>query len=359
MNKLCLLLLGLSLPLWRRIGQFLGPTADGVSTETGLIDAFPKGGPKPLFAKRIGTGYAAPSIRDGKAVVFHRASKLYKVEEGDNFETVVKYVNAELAALKANERLTVEGLQKSLKDTTRRVPRGYIPLPEAVAKHLDVEVIDCLDAKTGNLIWRHAYPTGYEDPYGYNNGPRCAPLITKDRIYTYGAEGVLICLDFATGKQLWRRDTHKDFTVIPNFFGVGSTPVLEDGLLLTMVGGQPNSGMVAFDAKTGKTVWTSTGKQTWDGTAKISWPGEPRMIWRGQEKMASYASPVLATVHGKRVAFCLMRQGLVALDPKTGKEYFKRWFRARVNESVNASNPVVIGDQVFCSSAYSGMDHLC
>ena len=40
------------------------------------------------------------------------------------------------------------------------------------------------------------------------------------------------------------------------------------------------------------------------------------MIWRGQEKMASYASPVLATVHGKRVAFCLMRQGLVALDPK-------------------------------------------
>ena len=54
--------------------QFLGPTADGVSTETGLIDAFPKGGLKPLFAKRIGTGYAAPSIRDGKAVVFHRAA---------------------------------------------------------------------------------------------------------------------------------------------------------------------------------------------------------------------------------------------------------------------------------------------
>ena len=61
-----------------------------------------------------------------------------------------------------------------------------------MAKHLDVEVIDCLEAKTGNLIWRHAYPTGYEDPYGYNNGPRCAPLITKDRIYTYGAEGVLL-----------------------------------------------------------------------------------------------------------------------------------------------------------------------
>ena len=115
--------------------QFLGPTADGVSTETGLIDAFPKGGPKPLFAKRIGTGYAAPSIRDGKAVVFHRANELYKVG-GDNFETVVKYVNAELAALKGNERLTVEGLKSS---RTTRV-RGYVPCP-AVAKHLDEVII--------------------------------------------------------------------------------------------------------------------------------------------------------------------------------------------------------------------------
>ena len=54
-------------------------------------------------------------------------------------------------------------------------------LPEAIAKHLDVETIDCLDAKTGKLLWRYSYPTTYEDPYGYNNGPRCAPLLTEDR----------------------------------------------------------------------------------------------------------------------------------------------------------------------------------
>ena len=235
--------------------QLLGPNANNVSKETGLIDSFPKTGPKQIFAKRIGTGYAAPSIKDGKVVVFHRANKLYKIEEGDTFESVVKYLNNELSALKANDRLTVESIKLSLKNTNRRLPPGYIPLPETVANHLDVEVIDCLDAKTGKLLWRHAYPTSYEDPYGYNNGPRCAPLLTKERVYTYGAEGVLLCLDFASGKQIWRRDTHKDFTVIPNFFGVGSTPVLEGGLLLTMVGGQPNSGMVAFNAKTGTELW--------------------------------------------------------------------------------------------------------
>ena len=334
--------------------QLLGPNANNVSKETGLIDSFPKTGPKQIFAKRIGTGYAAPSIKDGKVVVFHRANKLYKIEEGDTFESMVKYLNNELSALKANDRLTVESIKLSLKNTNRRLPRGYIPLPETVANHLDVEVIDCLDAKTGKLLWRHAYPTSYEDPYGYNNGPRCAPLLTKEHVYTYGAEGILLCLDFASGKQIWQRDTHKDFTVIPNFFGVGSTPILEGDLLLTMVGGQPNSGMVAFNAKTGKTVWESIGKNTWNGIPKLGWRGEPLMIWRGQEKIASYASPVIATVHGKRVAFCLMRQGLVALDPATGKEYFKRWFRARENDSVNASNPVVIGDHIFCSSAYYG-----
>jgi len=140
--------------------------------------------------------------------------------------------------------------------------------------------------------------------------------------------------------------------VVKNFFGVGSTPVLEGNLLITMVGGQPNSGIAAFDVKTGRTVWTSVGKDTWHKTSKLYWPGEPLVDWLGVEKQAGYAAPVIATVHGQRVAFCFMRQGLVALNPRTGKVYFKRWFRARVPESVNASNPVVVGDMVFCSSCY-------
>jgi len=47
-----------------------------------------------------------------------------------------------------------------------------------------------------------------------------------------------------------------------------------------------------------------------------------------------------------------MRQGLVSLDPNTGDERFKYWFRARVHESVNAARPVVAGDRVLLSAAY-------
>jgi outer membrane protein assembly factor BamB len=61
---------------------------------------------------------------------------------------------------------------------------------------------------------------------------------------------------------------------------------------------------------------------------------------------------VLATVNGKRMAFCLMRQGLVSLNPATGEVYDSVWFRARVEESVNASNPIIVGNEVFISSAY-------
>ena len=57
-------------------------------------------------------------------------------------------------------------------------------------------------------------------------------------------------------------------------------------------------------------------------------------------------------MHGKPAAFCLTRQGLVVLDPATGEVLFSRWFRARVEESVNAASPVVEDDLVLISAAY-------
>ena len=47
-----------------------------------------------------------------------------------------------------------------------------------------------------------------------------------------------------------------------------------------------------------------------------------------------------------------MRQGLVSLNPTNGTVNFSYWFRAQVNESVNAMSPVVVDDSVFISAAY-------
>jgi outer membrane protein assembly factor BamB len=212
--------------------------------------------------------------------------------------------------------------------------------------------VQSFDAATGAEGWRHADPVSYVDPYGYNNGPRSTPILTSNRCYTFGVEGRLLCLDRASGKLIWQRETAKDFEIPPAFFGVGSTPILEDGRLIVMVGGQPNSGMAAFDAATGKTLWQSVGQDNWTGQPMVGWPGEPPVRWQTWEKQASYASPVAATIHGQRHILCLMRQGLVSVNPTNGQVNFSFWFRSRANDSVNAMSPIVQDDKILISAAY-------
>ena len=201
-----------------------------------------------------------------------------------------------------------------------------------------------MDAKTGEKIWDFEYLSIYKDQFGYNNGPRCSPLIDGDHVYTYGVEGIIHCLKADTGKPVWNVNVNKQFNVIQNFFGVGSTPVIEGDLLIAQVGGSPEgsttrdlfnqtlkgngSGVVAFDKRSGKVAY------------KIS------------SELASYSSPVLATINGRRWCFVFARGGLLAFDPANGKIDFQYPFRSPDVESVNASNPLVVGDQVFISECY-------
>jgi outer membrane protein assembly factor BamB len=214
------------------------------------------------------------------------------------------------------------------------------------------EIVEALSAVTGKSRWKFAYPSRFTDPFGYNNGPRATPLLTSNRCYTFGAEGKLLCLDLTNGKPVWQRDTAKDWEVPAAFFGVGSTPLLEGDRLIVMLGGQPNAGVIALDAATGKTLWSNVGRTNWQGVVTIGWRNEKPYQWTGDEKQASYSSPVAATFHGRRHILCLMRQGLVSLNPTNGGIYFSRWFQCQVNDSVNAMCPVVHEDRILISSAY-------
>jgi hypothetical protein len=69
-------------------------------------------------------------------------------------------------------------------------------------------------------------------------------------------------------------------------------------------------------------------------------------------ELASYASPVLATIGGRRFCLLFARGGLVGFDPANGHVAFEFPWRAPILESVNASNPVVVGDLVFISETY-------
>src|SRR5690606_28298015 len=74
------------------------------------------------------------------------------------------------------------------------------------------EVIECFGAASGQSLWTQSYPSRFSDPYGYNNGPRCTPLLTEDRCYTLGAEGKLTCTQLDDGQVVWQRDLKAEFT---------------------------------------------------------------------------------------------------------------------------------------------------
>lgn len=246
--------------------QFLGPTRNGISSDHNLIDAFPTGGPPKLWQKNVGQGFSGPVVASGKLILFHRLA--------------------------------------------------------------DKETVECLDAKSGNRLWLSDYPTHYQDDFGFDEGPRATPTIVDGKIYTFGAEGMLNCWDFASGKILWHVDTKDQFTAAKGFFGIACSPLVEGNAVIENIGGGQGAGVVAFDRSTGK------------------------LLWKATDDEASYSSPVAAAFGGKRYVLVFNRDGLVALDPSMGKVYFHYHWRSRERASVNAATPLVIGDDIFISACY-------
>ncbi len=198
------------------------------------------------------------------------------------------------------------------------------------------ETVECLHPETGAKYWDFNYPTQFEDRYGYNNGPRASPVIDGDRVYTYGAEGKLHCLKLQTGQVYWKRDVNAEFKVPQDFFGTAATPLIEGDLLILNVGAPGGPTVAAFHKTTGKVVWGA-----------------------GNEWGPSYASPVPATVHGKRRLFVLAggesrppTGGLLSINPADGAVDFTFPWRSRSYESVNAASPVIARNQAFVSASY-------
>ena len=260
---------------------FLGPEGNGKSAETGLHWDWEQKRPPVVWTTPLGTGYAPPSVSRGRLFHFDRFG--------------------------------------------------------------DANRLACRSSETGEELWRYEYPTDYEDLLGYNNGPRCTPVVDGTRVYILGQEGELHCVNAADGQRVWQVDTAERFHVAQNFFGVGSTPIVWGDLLIAQVGGSPpggppdtysgyvkpnSQGIVAFDKRTGEVRYALA------------------------DELASYAGPVAATIDGRPWCFVFARGGLVGFNPETGRQDFHYPWRARSLESVNAASPVVINDQVLISECY-------
>lgn len=247
--------------------QILGPNRNGqAAADERLAESWPPSGPATLWQKEVGDGFSGVAVVGNTAVLFHRVG--------------------------------------------------------------DEEVVEALDAHSGRPIWKSGSSTSFSTGYSEDQGPRCTPVIHHGRVFVYGAQGVLRCLELKTGNKVWQRATHAEFKAPEGYFGAGSTPIVVDDKVLVNVGaGREGAGIVAFDVASGKTVWQAT------------------------DELASYSSPVLAAVNNGRQVIFVTRLKTVSLDPTTGKVLFEFPFGKR-GPTVNGASPVVIDGHLFVSAHY-------
>ncbi|MFT5369462.1 MAG: outer membrane protein assembly factor BamB [Candidatus Latescibacterota bacterium] len=123
----------------------------------------------------------------------------------------------------------------------------------------DEEVVIALDAKDGKTVWEYVYEApkwgSLNDQFGA--GPHATPLVLGDYVYTVGARVMLHCLNKKTGKKVWSHDLWDKFGAKPPDRGYSSSPVAYKSTLILPVGGRSGHGIVAFDLKSGDVVWHS------------------------------------------------------------------------------------------------------
>jgi outer membrane protein assembly factor BamB len=118
------------------------------------------------------------------------------------------------------------------------------------------DVYRCLDADNGELLWRIKFPARGNLDYGQS--PRATPVIHEGRAYLLGAFGDLRCVDLANGQLLWQRQLITEFQAELPTWGMCSTPLVVDDLLIVNPGG-PDASLVALDKVTGRTRWAAPG----------------------------------------------------------------------------------------------------
>ena len=209
----------------------------------------------------------------------------------------------------------------------------------------DTARLVCLHAETGKQLWEFKYPSVYKDSFGFDGGPRCSPVVDDDRVYIFGVEGMLHCLNATNGDLLWSVDTQKHFRVIQNFFGVGSTPLIYKDLLLTMVGGSPESSLKIPSEQLNRVEPNNCAIVAFDKHSG-------HIKYQTGNDLASYASPILAELHGRVTGLAFCREKLIAFDPVDGKVKWSFPWRARKFASVNASTPIVWNNQILITESY-------
>ncbi len=173
--------------------QYRGPQRDNISTETGLLDKWPQGGPALVWQiDGLGEGYSSLSLVGG--TIFTMGTR-----GGDEF----------MIALNRND---------------------------------------------GSVKWTRR--TGSVRGDGQGGGPRGTPTVDSDRVYALGANGDLVCANVDTGEVVWELNILREFDGGNITWGISESVLIDGDRLICTPGGKAAT-VVALNKFTGKTIWKS------------------------------------------------------------------------------------------------------
>ncbi len=246
--------------------QFLGPNRDGVVEDVALDPDWDARPPKLLWRHRVGLGWSGFAIVGDFALT---------QEQRNEFECVV-----------------------------------------------------CYDWSSGAEVWVHQDDTNYDAQLG-GPGPRATPTIRDNHVYTWGATGLLNCLDGSTGKPIWSKNVLEESGTQNLTYGISTSPLVTESLVYIGSTGSNGPSLVAYDRETGE------------------------QACGGGDSRISYSSPILTQIAGIPQILNFARDGLFSHAPSTGEVL---WQHAWSNNSgVNASQPLQLhgkANQIFLSTGY-------
>jgi outer membrane protein assembly factor BamB len=155
----------------------------------------------------------------------------------------------------------------------------------------DNEVVACYKASTGQPVWTHKDAARFFESNA-GAGPRATPALSNNRVYTFGATGILNALDANNGSVLWTRNVASETNTKVPFWGFSSSPLVLGDLVIIAASGQ----LVAYDAATGNRRWL------------------------GPNPGGSYSSPHLATIDGVQQVLLVTGAGTTSVSPADGKQ---------------------------------------
>jgi outer membrane protein assembly factor BamB len=180
------------------------------------------------------------------------------------------------------------------------------------------DIIYCLDAVSGKEYWRYSYACS---PGSYS-GPRATPTLDGNYLYTLSREGHLHCFNASTGKLIWKKNIEDDFGAESPTWGFAPSPVIVNEILLL----NACEHGIALNKKTGEKIWAS------------------------KSAISGYASPSFITLQGKMYGLFFGEDKLYGVDLDSGKELWS--FPWQTKYDVNATDPLVIENQIFITSGY-------